>query len=251
LKKLLRTKDIVNWAWLEKEIDALTGMVPRTWIASKNPEAFGGRLRREYDDRFEAVVRALVKYFGANEWEYAAEAYGMYLKVQDKNTDVLSLPFSKVRAHIADIPSVRGVFDDWREEAIAYARSQLCDNPQGKYLGQVEVPPNPDYYWKHIDLGLVLGHYAVSARVAPRGKVAGGKMKWQLYFEVTPESARFDFDNPAKTLPVPRWVLGDLVSEIPAVVFWTAERATGKVQPFPVYSHELDETFVCDCVRSK
>ena len=36
--------------------------------------------------------------------------------------------------------------------------------------------------------------------------------------------------------------------QVPAVIFWAAEKYTGAVQPFPVYSHELSEIFVCECV---
>lgn len=204
----------------------------------------------QYNQLFTRFVGLMVTYFRKRGWEHAAQAYEKYLHVEAPaiNTDVVSIPFSEVKEHIMAIPSVRNIFDDWRTEAERYARSQPCDYPQAMPLGAVEVPADLWYYRRHLELGLTLGHYAVSARVAPRGRAALGKMKWQLYFEVSSESAKFDFSEPdIPPLPVPRrWRLPTFV---PAVIFWAAETYTGGAEPFKVFCHEFSEIFVCDCAE--
>jgi len=226
----------------------------------------------QYNQLFTRFVRLMVAYFRERGWQHAAEAYEKYLHVEAPrtNTDVVSIPFSQVKEHIMDTPSVRNIFSDWRTQAERYARSQPCDYPEAKtFEDVVEVPVYMPAYAKHVDIGLVLGHYAVSARVAPRGRATLGKMKWQLYFEVTPKSAKFDFTEPGKSLPVPRlslkqaprallhatWELDPrklapaILTEVPAVIFWAAETYSGGAEPFKVYSHELSEVFVCDCAE--
>ena len=202
-----------------------------------------------YNQLFRAFVRMMVSYFREMKWHHSAEAYAKYLEIQPVNTDIVRIPFSKVKALMMDIPEVQDVFARWRAEAKRYACSQPFFNPQPKPLGKVQIPEHRAAYAQHVDVGLVLGHFAVSARVAPRGSQGPMRMAWQLYFEVTAESARFDFDDPNKKLPVPRRVGVALHTEVPAVIFWAAETYTGGAQPYPVYSHEFSEIFICECER--
>ena len=224
----------------------------RAYVEGRGPEPTISSAR--YNQLFKTFVKLVVSYFRKRRWERAADAYEKYLNVEVRNTDVGRFPFAEVKDHIKHTPAVQSMFADWRKQAMRYARSQPCDDPQPEPLDTVIVPVSELAYARHIELGLILGHYAVSARVAPRGSAGVGKMKWQLYFEVTPESARFDFSDPdAIALPIPRVAaeVNPALTRAPAVIFWAAETWSRGAEAFPVYSHELSEEFVCECSQRK
>ena len=251
IKVLGRSRQAMDWQEFERrkqELHACAVRIWEYWLARRQLPYIS---RSEYNELFRPFVQMLVSYFREMGWHHSAEAYAKYLNVEPVNTDIVRIPFSEVKALMMDIPEVQDVFTKRRTEAKRYACTQPFSNPQPKTLGKVEMPDEWGPYAQHVDVGLVLGHFAVSARVAPRGPQGPMRMAWQLYFEVTAESARFDFDDPAKTLRLPRRVGIGLYTEVPAVIFWAAEVYTGAAQPYPVYSHEFSEIFICKCERVK
>ena len=269
----LRSSRVMNWPDFELRVKELHGYANAIREHEEQGKPKPSIEYGTYNDLFEELVRSMVAYFDYMGWHYSEEGYAEYLEVQGpgKNTDQVRVDFAELERYLGHLVENPNVLKERRQAAWEWARSQEPEgtakyeedfpavvSPSWEGLPWYEKLPIQKRYLRNPDLGILLGHFTVTTRIASVTQAererrhlrepADGKIWWRSYQEVTAGSARLDFsraDDPPLRIPVYTQMGGQgevcfgRTVEVPCVIFYVAERYTGGAEALPVHSHEM------------